>query len=184
MDRLFGLWRRWRFAVVLLVMMAVWWFVLRPEPQQQGWTRVTDGFALCAGEPGVSDATGSSGDGFSGDGRKAGCVIDGDTVIIGFGPDRRRIRLTGFDAPELEGACPEETRLAIAARTRVHDWLNRGPFEWTGAHDPPYDQYGRELRAAHRVAQDGKRETLAEVMIDSGLASPGGWGSEERDWCG
>lgn len=171
------MWRKWRFAVVLLVMMAVWWFVWRPEPQQQSWTRVSDGFALCASKPGDSDAADSGGN------TKAGCVIDGDTLIIGFGPDRRRIRLTGFDAPELDGACPEERRLAIAARTRLHTWLDDGPFEWTGGQDPPYDQYGRELRAASRIGSDGERETLAQVMIDSGLASASGWGSEMRDWC-
>ena len=165
--RLTDWWLLWRVPVLLLLVMTAWWFVFRPIAQEQGWVRVTERFAVCAG----------------GGEREAGCVVDGDTVVIGFGPQQRRIRLTGFDAPELDGACAEETRLAIAARDRLHQWLGEGPFEWNGAEDPPYDQYGRELRAARRVAADGSSETLAEAMIASGLASESGWGTEERDWC-
>ena len=145
--------------------MAVWWFAVRPVVSEQGWVLVTESFALC------------------GEGMRAdGCVIDGDTVFLGFGPNQRRIRLIGFDAPELDGACEAEVRLARAARQRLYEWLSEGAFEWNGADEPPRDQYGRELRAARRQSEGGE-ETLAEVMIASGLASESGWGSNPVNWC-
>ncbi len=147
--------------------MAGWWFGVRPVMEEQGWIQVDREFGICGARGGGSQ----------------GCVVDGDTVIIGFGDDRRRIRLTGFDAPELEGACPAESEAAVLARDALHAWLREGPFEWNGADEPPYDQYGRELRAVRRVAQDGSREYLAEVMIERGLAAESGWGSQPKDWC-
>ena len=101
------------------------------------------------------------------------CVIDGDTLAIG----QRRIRLTGFDTPELDGACEAERAQARAARTALYAWLSQGPFTWTGGAEPPRDRYGRELREASRGD-----ETLVEHMIDAGLAEGDGWG-EGREWC-
>lgn len=166
-SRLLTWWVLWRVPALLLIVMAAWWFGVRPVMEEQGWVRVDQEFALC-GE------RGSSAD---------GCVVDGDTLTIGFGNDRRRIRLTGFDAPELEGACPAESEAAVSARSALHDWLSQGRFEWNGAQDPPYDQYGRELRSVRRTTSDGQREYLAETMIERGLAAESGWGAEPKDWC-
>lgn len=152
--------------ILALIVMGVWWFVIKPITQEQGHVRVETGFALC-------------GEGA----RQKACVVDGDTVHIGFGSDRRRIRLTGFDAPEIDGACETESALAKAARARLHQWLNDGPFEWDGADDPPRDQFGRELREAHRFRAGGSHEELADIMIEAGLASPNGWGDAPKDWC-
>jgi len=163
---LFNWWLLWRVPILALVVMAVWWFVVRPVAQEQGWMEVHASFALCGEAP-----------------RQEGCVIDGDTVLIGQGSAQRRIRLTGFDAPELDGACDAERTLAIAANARLHEWLEQGPFEWNGGDTPPRDQYGRELRAARRALSDGSQETLADAMISSGLASKRGWGEGPRDWC-
>ncbi len=166
-------WLIWRMPILLLIVMAVWWFGFRPEPQPQEWTEVRHRFALCS-EP-VASAD-----------RAPGCVVDGDTVVIGFGNERRRIRLTGFDTPELEGACEAETALANRARLRLHQWLNSGTFEWSGGADPPRDQYGRELREVRRGADgsDGRKgEYLADTMIESGLASDSGWGAFPAEWC-
>lgn len=115
-----------------------------------------------------------------GDGRGAShCVIDGDTVAIGgFGSARRTVRLTGFDAPEMDGACAAEKRQAVKARSALQRWLNTAPFSWDGGAEPPYDQYGRELRSAWRGG-----EWLAETMIAAGLAADNGWESGEIDWC-
>ncbi|WP_156167344.1 thermonuclease family protein [Aurantiacibacter marinus] len=104
----------------------------------------------------------------------AACTVDGDTVRI----TNRRIRLTGFDTPELRGSCQAERQLAVVAREELTQWLNRGPFELDGGAEPPRDQYGRELRAARREG-----EYLADVMIARGLARSNGWGAGAADWC-
>lgn len=162
-----GWWLLWRVPALALIVMLAWWFIFRPIAQEQGWVRVDHNFALC-------------GDGT----RAAGCVIDGDTLVLGSGRALRRIRLTGFDAPELDGACEAERALAQAARGRLHQWLEQGSFEWNGADDPPRDRYGRELRAARRIGPEGGRELLADAMIASGLASSRNWGEPPRNWCG
>ncbi|MEL7217534.1 MAG: hypothetical protein AAGK01_03780 [Pseudomonadota bacterium] len=161
-------WVVWRVPVLLGIVMAVWWFAIRPTIDDTHWVRVTQEFSKC-GEP---------------NSRSAGCVVDGDTVIVGFGKDRRRIRLTGFDAPEIEGACEAERNAAISARSALHEWLGSGPFEWDGADAPPYDQYGRELREARRTTSDGSHTYLADMMLERGLAAETGWGAEPKDWCG
>lgn len=166
-SRFASWWVLWRVPVLLLIVMAVWWLGVRPVMEEQGWVRVDGEYALC------SENTSGS----------AGCVVDGDTISIGFGRDRRRIRLTGFDAPELDGTCLQEREAAVVAQGALRDWLNEGAFEWNGASDPPYDQYGRELRAARRVTAGGQRDYLAQSMIERGLAAESGWGAEPRDWC-
>lgn len=160
-------WLLWRVPILALVVMAAWWFVFQPMIQEQGWVRVTDRFSMCRGD---------------GE-RQPGCVVDGDTVVVGFGDAQRRIRLTGYNAPELDGACAAESELAVAASLKLQQWLNAGPFEWDGTDDAPRDQYGREVRAARRTAADGTHEYLADVMIDSGNAADSSWGSARPDWC-
>ncbi len=164
-------WPLWRMPVLLIIVMSVWWFGFRPVASDEGWVRVTETFAICG----------------QGGARQPGCVVDGDTVIIGYGPSRRRIRLTGFDAPELEGACEAESTQARRSQRRLHQWLSEGPFEWDGGASPPRDQYGRELRAVRRVTGNGARDAsaqyLADIMIAEDLAAETGWGTFERDWC-
>ena len=166
-SRLGDWWRVWRVPMLLLVVMALWWFVFRPIAAQEGWERVEHRFSIC-GERGS---------------RQTGCVVDGDTLVLGFGAQQRRIRLTGFDTPELVGECDAESALARQARARLHQWLAQGPFEWDGVDGPPRDQYGRELRAVRRTSRDGDHEYLADTMIAEGLARENGWGSAPRNWC-
>ncbi len=160
-------WVLWRVPALVTIVAALWWYGVRPIAHEQGWVRVDDSFAVCG----------------AGSTRAAGCVVDGDTVIMGFGPERRRIRLTGFDAPEMDGACPAERELAISARTALAQWLARGAFEWNGADAPPRDQYGRELREVRRTLPERSSDYLAATMIERGLASESGWGADEVDWC-
>ena len=113
--------------------------------------------------------------GLCGDGGShAACVIDGDTLAIG----PRRVRLTGYDAPELDGTCEAERVKAREARTALHTWLTKGRFTWTGGTDPPRDQYGRELREVRRGD-----DALADAMVEAGLTDGNGWGAETREWC-
>ena len=116
-----------------------------------------------------------------GEGASAACVIDGDTVAIGTVAGRRawRIRFTGFDAPELDGACEAEREAALTARRAAHEWLNAAPAFVDGGADPPRDRYGRELRSAART----NGETLADHMLERGLAQGSGWGAPAIDWC-
>lgn len=164
---LFSWWLVWRVPALLAVVSAAWWFFYRPYAEEQGWVRVTERFALC-------------GESWSG---ADGCVVDGDTVVIGNGASRRRIRFIGFDAPETDAACEAERQQAERARIALHDWLQEGPFEWNGDAEPPRDQYGRELRKARRVLGEGRREYLDEIMVDRGLAAESGWGADPVDWC-
>ena len=170
-SRLHDWWLVWRMPVLLLTVMAVWWFGFRTSTEEQDWAEVDTRFGLCGERsPGTS--------------RETGCVVDGDTLVIGFGAERRRIRLIGFDTPEIDGACKTESDLARAAQLRLYQWLSEGTFEWSGASQPPYDQYGRELREVRRrTAADTGPEYLAETMIESGLAAENGWGAWPHDWC-
>ncbi|MEP0189639.1 MAG: hypothetical protein ABJP70_01815 [Erythrobacter sp.] len=163
-------WVLWRVPIFLLIVLSIWWFGVRPLAEPRYWQHIDMKIALC------------------GDRASAiACVVDGDTVFIGFGPEQRRIRLTGFDAPEINGACEAERRKADEARMALYAWLAKGPFEWDGGPKPPRDQYGRELREVSRVNGDGdgdgERESLADTMIDNGLASDSGWGASPIDWC-
>ncbi len=116
-------------------------------------------------------------------GRGQYCTSDGDTVTIGYGRNARRIRFTGFDAPEIKGQCAAEQAKARDAETALRAWLNQGAFDWDGGATPPRDSYGRELRSAWRTGPDGKIDALAEHMIAAGLAEGDAiW--ERKNWCG
>lgn len=106
-----------------------------------------------------------------GQGSSAACVVDGDTLRIG----QRRIRLVGYDAPELQGECDAESHLARVAQEELAAWLNLGPFEMDGGAEPPRDQYGRELRSVRRGG-----EALADTMLERGLARRS---RLDRGWC-
>ena len=142
---------------VLLALLLGSWMLLQewlhpPAPQEQ----VTLTFRLC-GEAG-----------------RGACVIDGDTLAIG----QRRVRLTSYDAPEMDGECEAERVKAREARDALLSWLVQGPFHWTGGTEPPRDRYGRELREARRG-----EDLLADHMIAAGLAEGSGWGAERVGWC-
>lgn len=159
-------WRWWpiaRLGLLVGLLAGAWWFVSPPPPGE--WQTVGTRFGTCGMR-----------------GRPPACVTDGDTVTLGFGESARRIRLKGFDAPEVAGACPAEAAKAAEATAALTEWLNRGPFEWDGGASPPRDQYGRELRSARRKLPDGAQEDLAEWMVARGLAEGEAiW--ERRDWC-
>lgn len=159
-------WMLWRAPIILLVIMALWWFVLRPNAQGRDWVEPQLTFGLC-GQKGAGRA----------------CVVDGDTLHIRRGANVRRIRITGYNAPELDGACEAEKSKALEARRALHGWLAQGDWEWDGADEPPFDQYGRELRALRRVNPKGETEELAAYMLGQGLAAESGWGTFPKDWC-
>lgn len=161
-----GRWRSWLPTFLLVALLVIAWRLTAPLVAPE-WDAVESRqFGLC-GERG----------------RPFACVNDGDTVTLGYGNSARRIRLTGFDTPELDGACPAESAKAREARGALRAWLNAAPFEWDGGAEPPYDRYGRELRAARRIHPDGRIELLADTMMQAGLAGGSGWDFTPTNWC-
>lgn len=138
----------------MLALVLLGWALVRQYGWAQGtWDPVERQFGIC------------------GQGSTAACVVDGDTLRIG----QRRIRLTGYDAPEMQGQCDAESQLARVAQEELAGWLNLGAFEMDGGEDPPRDQYGRELREVRRGG-----EILADTMIERGLARRS---RLDRGWC-
>ena len=168
-------WRGWRGSLLLLLIAGgLWWVFLRSDTPEPVWTPPPLTFGLC-GEKGAAKNGAKNG------GRA--CVVDGDTLHIRRGKTAQRIRITGYDAPELDGACEAERAAALKAKRALHAWLALGNHEWDGGSEPPFDQYGRELRSIRRKTSTGEFEQLADYMLDNGLASPNGWGTFPKDWC-
>ena len=112
-----------------------------------------------------------------GRGGNQACVVDGDTFRLG----RRRVRIIGIDAPEVNARCEAEKRLAEAATAKLQQLLNQGPFTMSGRIDDAHDRYGRELKALTRKRADGSTESIAEQMRESGLARR--YVGYKADWC-
>ncbi len=103
----------------------------------------------------------------------AACAaVDGDTLRCG----RERVRLVGLDAPELQGRCARERRLAVAARDRLNGIVLRGGITLQRQRRP--DRYGRTLA----VVRDRQGRDVAAVLIAEGLARPYARG-RRGSWC-
>lgn len=114
-----------------------------------------------------------------GKGRAAGCVPDGDTLIIG----TRRIRIIGIDAPELHPArCPAEAEKGEAAAQALLALINQGPFTLAGPMPVVRDEYGRELRHLLRARPDGSVQSIADDLVATGTVRPYLHGGRDS-WC-
>src|SRR5207302_8070707 len=108
-------------------------------------------------------------------------VIDGDTIevkaAIWLGQTLVvRVRIDGVDAPELEARCPEERKLALAARDFLAGRLEGAAVKLTHV---VYDKYGGRVRADVADA----RGDIAQALLAAGLARP--YHGERREtWCG
>jgi micrococcal nuclease len=138
-----------------VALIALSWWLKQPPPPSVGPERVVERFTRC----------GSGGD--------RACVIDGDSFRLG----SRRIRIRGIDAPERQGACAEETRLAERAAATLTQLLNMGPFVMTAVGGDERDQYGRELRS---LSRNGR--SIGEQMVEEGLAHD--YRGRKTSWCG
>ena len=158
-------WNRWSITISAIVIAVSAWVLAKYEVVDLvgsgDWKVVHGKFTLC------------------GRGRGANCVIDGDTVMLA----RTKVRLRGYNAPELDGECAEEVTLARQSRDRLLAWLNRGDLLMDGGDDPAFDRYGRELRAARRPDKNGRMEWLSDHMIDAGLGQETGWDAPRGGWC-
>ena len=109
--------------------------------------------------------------------RSHACVVDGDTFRLG----KRRIPIAGIDAPEVEGQCESERKLAAAATVKPQALLNDGPFVMTGRLDDMKDRYGRDLRVITRRLPEGTAQSIAAEMRQAGLARR--YVGRKLSWC-
>lgn len=107
-------------------------------------------------------------------------IIDGDTIqvqaAIWLGQTITiRVRIDGIDAPEPEGRCAEERRLAALARDYLAQRVDRAPIKLTHI---VYDKYGGRVRA---TVTDAKGDVGA-ALLRAGLARPY-HGERRAPWC-
>lgn len=89
------------------------------------------------------------------------CIVDGDTVWV----DGEKIRISGIDAPEIEGKCHFERNLAEQAKRRLSQLLSAEPFVVARTGE---DRYGRTLATIHlRYSAD-----VGLIIVRDGLARP------------
>ncbi|MBM3557656.1 MAG: nuclease [Alphaproteobacteria bacterium] len=108
-------------------------------------------------------------------------VIDGDTLEIRariwLGQDVTvMVRLSGVDAPELRGKCPEERAKALAARALIDNLIGGGRVILRNVIE---DKYGGRVLAKVETAE-GK--DLGEALLAAGLAHAYA-GKKREGWC-
>ncbi len=97
-------------------------------------------------------------------------AYDGDTF-------RATFRIANIDAPEIQGQCDSERKLAIQARDFTRAWLAKGKAIIRQDPKRGVDPYGRILVIVERDGED-----LGEALISKGLARR--WDGKRRSWCG
>jgi endonuclease YncB( thermonuclease family) len=100
---------------------------------------------------------------------RVNCIVDGDTIWY----HGEKIRLSGFNAPEMHGNCPEESNLAWTARDRLRRLLSDMPFS---VERHGHDVYGRTLAVIRTSGGD-----VSDVMVREKLAHY--WHGYKEDWC-
>ena len=113
-------------------------------------------------------------------GAAVGCqvsyVIDGDTVALHCGAEKRVGRLLGYDAPEVKSPkCPAEAAWGARATDRLRRLLS-GPD--VVIYRQGKEKYGRDLVLITVAGRDA-----AAVMIGEGLGVEY-HGAARRNWCG
>ena len=108
---------------------------------------------------------------------------DGDTIkfdLPGLHPiigNKINIRVNGIDTPEIRGKCEQEKYSAEQAREMVADILKDAEKI-----DLKNMERGKYFRIAADVFADG--ESLAEILIESGMAVRYEGGKKTHNWCG
>ena len=99
-------------------------------------------------------------------------VVDGDTVVTASG---EKVRLMGFNAPEIRGGCPRERAMAQQATAMLRQMVASGlTLERRGR-----DRYGRTLAMAKTLAGGD----VAATLIRAGLAHPYEGRGPRGGWC-
>jgi endonuclease YncB( thermonuclease family) len=103
-------------------------------------------------------------------------VTDGDTIRMTCGRTAHRVRLLGFDTPEIfHPKCTAERQAGLQAARLMRRLVATGrvtQVEFKGR-----DHYGRDLAHVQIAGTD-----LASAMLASGLALPYA-GHRHPDWC-
>lgn len=104
-------------------------------------------------------------------------VVDGDTLHLTCQGALHKVRLLGFDTPEVfHPGCAAERQAGERASAVMRGLVASGPV--TSVRFEGRDRYGRDLG----VVEIGGRD-VAGVMLGSGLARPY-QGGRHPDWCG
>jgi len=103
-------------------------------------------------------------------------VTDGDTLHLVCDGEKHKVRLLGFDTPEIyHPRCASEKVRGLEATRRMADLVASGPV--TGVTFKGHDRYGRDLAWVEVAGRD-----VTTVMLASGLAVvyvP----HRKMDWC-
>ena len=103
-------------------------------------------------------------------------VVDGDTLQLDCGQGARRVRLLGFDTPEIRHPrCAAEAVAGRMAGAMLTGLVASAPV--TGVQVTGQDRYGRDLASLAIGGQD-----VALFMLGTGLALPY-QGHAHPDWC-
>ena len=107
---------------------------------------------------------------------------DGDTITFnlpGLHPiigEKISIRVNGIDTPETRGKCEKEKYDAQQTKEMVADILMDAEQI-----DLKNIERGKYFRIVADVIVDG--ESLADILIETGLAVPYDGGTKGKDWC-
>ncbi|MGV8987056.1 MAG: thermonuclease family protein [Cypionkella sp.] len=103
-------------------------------------------------------------------------VVDGDTLHLTCDGALHKVRLLGYDTPEVyHPLCPAEKRAGEAATDLMRALVASGPV--SGVRFAGHDRYGRDLADVQIAGQD-----VAAHMLGSNLARPYA-GHKHPDWC-
>lgn len=101
------------------------------------------------------------------------CVADGGTFWF----KKQQIRLADVSAPKTEAArCPQERSRGFAAKVRLRDLLNAGPFELEDWPNRNEDGAGRQLRVVIRNGASIGRQLANEGLVHTVADA-------EKPWC-
>ena len=105
-----------------------------------------------------------------------GRVVDGDTLHLSCNGTAHKVRLLGYDTPEIyHPLCPAERQAGEAASEILRRLAASGPV--TGVQFSGHDRYGRDLAHMQIAGQD-----VSAFMLTTPLARPYR-GHKHPDWC-
>lgn len=103
-------------------------------------------------------------------------VVDGDTLHLTCDGTLHKVRLLGYDTPEIyHPLCPAEKLAGEQATDLMRQLVNSAPV--TGVAFKGHDRYGRDLAHVQIGGQD-----VSTYMLSSRLARPYE-GHKHPDWC-